>query len=600
MSEERRIYRDYLLTRGEGPDRRITYASPEICGILGLSADDLVGKAPDAVLGGRTVSEAPLPDGQSILVLESNTLTDELRQVNFDLQQALQAAEAANEAKSSFLSNMSHDIRTPMNAIIGMTNIALNHSDEKRRVLDCLKKIQTASNHLLSLINDVLDMSRIDSGKATITEEEFSLADLVHDLNLLLRPQAEAKGHTLTLDVAGLLQEELIGDVLYLRQIFVNIIGNAIKYTPDGGLIQVSFSSRPGDKPRQILLDFSCRDNGIGMSPEFLQRVFLPFERAQNTTLGKVEGTGLGMAITKSLVEQMGGVIHVESALGQGSLFTVSLPLSVGTSTENTAALNGKTVLVVQPGEAHAAFIRDCLTQSGAQAVILPSGTEAVTWLTQAQVEGGAPYAVLLGSAIDEAVVLDLAGHLRGQLGGEVPILLLSERDWGPMEYAAHRAGITDFIPCPLFRGRLLRALCGSSAQTAGGEQNDFSDLHILLAEDNPLNREIALELIGDTGAHIDTAEDGQQALDAFAASSEGFYDLILMDIQMPVMDGCEATRRIRALDRSDAKAVLIAAMTANAFAEDVQKTREAGMNEHLSKPIDFKYVEELLRHCRG
>ena len=599
MSEERRIYRDYLLARGEGPDRRITYVSPELCQVLGVSAGDLLDRDPAAVLRGRAMSEAPLPDGQSILVLESNTLTDELRQVNFALQQALQAAETANEAKSSFLSNMSHDIRTPMNAIIGMTNIALNHSDEKRRVLDCLKKIQTASNHLLSLINDVLDMSRIDSGKATITEEEFSLADLVHDLNLMLRPQAEAKSHTLTLDVTGILQEELIGDVLYLRQIFVNIIGNAVKYTPDGGLIQVAFSSRPGENPRQILLDFSCKDNGIGMSPEFLQRVFLPFERAQNTTLGKVEGTGLGMAITKSLVEQMGGSIHVESELGQGSLFTVSIPLSAETSGENTDALIGRTILVVQPGDPHADFIRECLTQSGATVVVLPSGTEAVTWLTQAQVEGSAPYAVLLGSAIDEAVVLDLASHLRNQLGNHVPILLLSDRDWGPIEYAAQRAGVTGFIPCPLFRGRLLHALCGTPTQAGDEEQNDFSDMRILLAEDNLLNREIALELIGETGAHIDTAEDGQQALDAFAASAEGFYDLILMDIQMPVMDGCEATRRIRALDRSDAKTVTIAAMTANAFAEDVQKTRQAGMNEHLSKPIDFKYVEELLRHCR-
>ncbi len=599
MKENKSIYRSYLIVSDEAGERRVDYASPEACKALERSAEELIGCDPGQVLSGHALMLFPLPDGRTLTALASDPLNDELRQVNFELEQALQAANAANEAKSTFLSNMSHDIRTPMNAIIGMTNIAQNHLDEKVRVQDCLNKIQTASTHLMSLINDVLDMSRIDSGKAVINEAQFSLADLVHDLTVLLRPLADAKRQTLQLDVSDIAQEDLMGDVLYLRQVFVNIVNNAIKYTPEEGTIQVRISERPGEDPHQIVLDFSCQDNGIGMSEDFLKRIFVPFERAMNTTLGKVEGTGLGMSITQGLVKRMGGAIRVQSELGVGSLFTVELPLSVGKIWEDATPLTGKLILVVEPDPKRSAALVEHVEQGEGQAVTLSSGMQAVTWLTHAQFEGRSPDAVLLGSGLTETAAMDLASHLRGQLGGETPILMLSEQDWSGIEYAARRSGITDFVPCPVFRGRLFQALCGKTGEEDNGQRPDFSGMRILLAEDNALNREIALELIGDTGAQVEPAEDGQQAVEAFSASPEGYYDLVLMDIQMPVMDGYEAVRRIRALPRQDAKKVCIAAMTANAFVEDIKRTRAAGMNEHLSKPVDIKRVEELMRRCR-
>ncbi len=597
MDRESKEYKPYLIASMQEGVYRVTFANPEMCRLLGGRSEDLAGQEPSVLLNGRGASEALLPDGSSIWMLADDTATDSLRQMNFDLEQALHAANAANEAKSSFLSNMSHDIRTPMNAIIGMTNIAQNHLDEKNRVQDCLNKIQTAASHLMSLINDVLDMSRIDSGKATINEERFSLADLVHDLTVLLRPLAAQKSQQLLIDVENIEHESLMGDVLYLRQIFVNIINNAIKYTQENGTVKVHFAEQPGEDPRQVILEFTCSDNGIGMSEEFLQRIFLPFERAQNTTLGKVEGTGLGMAITKSLIEQMGGTIRVESKLGSGSRFTVELPLSIDQVVQDKEPLAGRTILVVEHEPAQAATVMDYLAKGGGEAVEL-SSSEAISWITQAQFEGKNPDAVLLGDHMNENSIFDLASHLRGQLGKGIPILLVSERDFSQIEYTARRSGITAFVPCPIFKARLFQALCETTAETTACEQQDFSGMHILLAEDNILNREIAMELIGATGATVEPAEDGKQALEAFEASEVGYYDLVLMDIQMPVMDGYESVRRIRALPRADAANVCIAAMTANAFVEDIKRTRAAGMDEHLSKPVDIKQIQELMQRC--
>ncbi len=599
MDGERKVCTSYLIVRDGDGGRRVAYASPEACQTLGRTAGELDGADPEPLLAGRGVTEVPLPEGGTLLLLAGDKLMDELRQMNFDLEQALQAANAANEAKSSFLSNMSHDIRTPMNAIMGMTNIAQNHLDEKNRVQDCLNKIQTASAHLMSLINDVLDMSRIDSGRATISEEQFSLADLVHDLTVMLSPMAAAKQQELLWDVSDIAQEELMGDVLYLRQIYVNIISNAVKYTQDEGTIQVRFSQRPGAEPRQIMLDFSCQDNGIGMSADFVKRIFLPFERAQNTTVAKIEGTGLGTTIVRSLVEQMGGTVEVESELGVGTVFRVSLPLSVSKLGEDTTPLLGWTVLVVEPEPEQSDLVVRFLEQGGGKAVALRTGAEVVTWITQAMFEGTPPDSVLLSGNLGESAVLDLATHIRGQLGSQTPILLFSDEDWSRIEYAAHRAGITGFVPCPIFKGRLFQALCQQQESDEAWPRGNFSGLHILLAEDNALNREIALELIGETGAQVDPVEDGKQALEAFTSSEPGYYDLILMDVQMPVMDGYEAVRRIRALSRDDAKSVCIAAMTANAFVEDIKKSRAAGMDEHLSKPVDIRRIEELMRRCQ-
>ncbi len=594
MDSEKRVIKSYLLVR----DGKVTFATPEAAALLGVDAAGLVGQEAEPLLDGCHAAEMQLPGGETAAVLTPDAVTDELRQMNFDLEQALKAANAAIEAKTSFLSNMSHDIRTPMNAIIGMTNIACNHIDEKTRVKDCLNKIQTASQHLMSLINDVLDMSRIESGRVTLSEEQFSLADLVHDLSVLMRPLAAEKRQQLLMDVAGIEQENLMGDALYLRQVYLNIIGNAIKYTNEGGVIKVCFSQTPVDAPHQIMLDFSCLDNGIGMSPEFLKRIFLPFERAQNSTQSKTEGTGLGMSIAKSLVEQMGGTIHVESTPNAGSCFTVHIPVSVGTE-DNHATAEGMSVLVVEPDREQAESVKKCLRQCGCSWEILRTGMEAVAWVSQAEMEGRMPDAVLLGG-MGENETLNLAGHLRSQLGDKIPILLFSYQDWSEIEYAAQRAGISGFVPCPLFKGRLLKALTEGVEQRQDEEEPGCSGIRVLLAEDNALNREIAVELLEEIGAQVDTAEDGLQALEKFEASAEGTYDLLLMDIQMPVMDGCEATRRIRDLPREDAKSVCIAAMTANAFVEDIKKSRAAGMNEHLSKPVDLRRLEELLRTCQA
>ena len=530
------------------------------------------------------------------------TYVEELERANAELRAALHEAEEANQAKSRFLSNMSHDIRTPMNAIVGMTAIGLSHIDEKARVQDCLNKIQTASSHLMSLVNDVLDMSRIDSGRITLSEEELSLADLVHDVAVIVRPQAERKKQALHIQIADVTAEELVGDSLRLRQILVNIIGNAVKYTQEGGEIQVRFSQRPGPEGR-VWLDFSCQDNGMGMSQEFLGKIFLPFERVRSAATRQIEGTGLGMSIVKRLVDTMGGVIAVESQEGQGSRFTVGLPLPVSPLGNREPNLPvGRTVLVAERRGEQVRQISDCLTRAGLTPVSLSTGIGAVTRLTEAQFEDHMPCALLLGQELEDMSPLDLAAHARQLAGPDVPILLATEDDWAQLEYRATRAGVNAFVPCPLFPSRLLAALSSLTSRSAGNGQDsqnseeDFSGSRVLLVEDNELNQEIAMELLGLTGVQVEAAGDGAQAVAKFQNAPEGWFDLILMDIQMPVMDGYEAARRIRQLPRPDAQSVWIVAMTANAFVEDVRLARQAGMNEHISKPVDVDRLMEILR----
>ena len=530
-----------------------------------------------------------------------------LEQVNERLKQALEAAEAANRAKSAFLSNMSHDIRTPMNAILGMASIGLSHIDEKARVQDCLLKIQTASTHLMSLVNDVLDMSRIDSGRMAINVEAFSLADLVHEIAVIMRPQAQQKNQSLQIVIGQIDREHLLGDPLRLRQIAVNIIGNAVKYTQEGGKICVTLLERAGEKTaageESIWIDFSCEDNGIGMSSEFLEKIFIPFERVHNTTISKIEGTGLGMAIVKNLVEQMGGRIEVESKEGAGSRFQVTLPFVVSGEEQRAAFVAGSAVLVAGSGEDRNRQLSEYLAESGLEPVCITAGLEAVTYLTEAQYEGRMPCAMLLGQELSDMPPLELAAHVRQLAGAAFPIILVSEEDWAQIEYRAQRAGVNAFVPCPLFKSRLLETLSGllqanGTEEAENTEQADYSRYHALLVEDNELNQEIAMELLSFTGIQVETADDGASALKRFIESPEGYFDIIFMDIQMPVMDGYEATRRIRALQRQDAQKVWIVAMTANAFVEDIRLSREAGMNEHCAKPVDPERLTEILR-CR-
>ena len=536
--------------------------------------------------------------------MEKNNVEDnnaqrivQLEQKVAQLETALQAAEEVNKAKSSFLSNMSHDIRTPMNAIVGMTAIGLSHIDEKARVQDCLNKIQTASAHLMSLVNDVLDMSRIDSGRLVLNEESFSLADLIHDISVIVRPQAAQKKQDLQIEIGEIQVENLLGDSLHLRQILVNIIGNAVKYTKEKGIIQVRFSqltgdSKPADNREQtagqnfgqnkIWLDFWCRDNGIGMSSEFLKRIFLPFERVHSEATAKIEGTGLGMTIVKNLVESMGGEIRVESREGEGSCFYVRIPLAASPNENQTFALpKGRTVLIAEAGKDRAVQTGDYLKEAGLIPVYQKSGSQAVTYLTEARYEEQMPCALLLGEELSDMPVLNLAFHVRQLAGQEFPIILVSEADWAQLEYRAVRAGINGFVPCPLFKSRLLGVLSkltggDSSEDVMAHRKKDYSMYHVLLAEDLELNQEIAVELLSAIGVQVEVADNGLQAVEKFEKSPEGYYGLIFMDIHMPYMDGYEAARRIRKMDRADAEKVRIVAMTADAFVEDVRMAKEA------------------------
>lgn len=532
----------------------------------------------------------------------------ELEQRIAELEKSLQEAEETNRAKSIFLSNMSHDIRTPMNAIIGMTSIGLSHIDEKARVQDCLLKIKTSSTHLMSLVNDVLDMSRIDSGRLSLNEEEFSLADLVHDIAVIVRPQAAQKNQNLQIEI-GLIQEEnLIGDPLHLRQILVNIIGNAVKYTQKEGEILIQFRQRPAEPDstgrRQVWFDFVCKDNGMGMSQEFLEKIFLPFERVTNAATSKIEGTGLGMSIVKNLVDRMDGQIRVESQEGKGSTFHVTLPFTV--ALQNREELNlpaGQQILVAENMESRLPPILEYLKDGGLMPVHMKRGVDVVTWLTEEQYENRMPCAMLLGQELDDMPVLELASHVRHLAGQDFPILLVSESDWAQMEYQATRAGINAFVPCPLFKSRLLETISGLTNREDMEEDPyaspdmDYSQYRILLVEDVELNQEIAVEIFSLIGVQTEVADNGAQAVEKFAASPEGYYDVIFMDIQMPVLNGYEATRKIRQLSRKDAESVWIVAMTANAFVEDIRLSREAGMNEHCSKPVDPERLQEILRN---
>ncbi|MCI9663627.1 MAG: response regulator [Lachnospiraceae bacterium] len=522
------------------------------------------------------------------------------------LEESLHAAQAANRAKSTFLSNMSHDIRTPMNAIVGMTAIGLSHIDEKARVQDCLLKIQTASSHLMSLVNDVLDMSRIDSGRLTLGREPFSLPDLVHDIAVILRPQAAQKRQSLQLEIGRIHEENLIGDSLRVRQILVNIIGNAVKYTQEEGCIRVRFDQHfpEGVKAQRtaadtVFLDFLCQDNGMGMSPEFLERIFLPFERVHNEATSKIEGTGLGMSIVKNLIDRMDGQIRVESRLGEGSLFRITLPLGITAKSDDLSCPQNQTVLIAESGESLSDQLEECLRDCGMVPVVEKSGLSCVTYLTEAKYEDRMPCAMLLGQSLADMPCLELASHVRQLAGSQFPILLVSEADWAQIEYRASRAGVNAFVPCPLFKSRLLKTLIPliNAEQEETGSQcgTDYGSFHVLLVEDNELNQEIAVELLSMIGVQVETADDGAQAVAAFQASCAHHFDVIFMDVQMPVMNGYEATRRIRSLQRPDAETVRIVAMTANAFVEDIRSSKDAGMDEHLSKPVDLEHLQEIL-----
>ncbi len=518
------------------------------------------------------------------------------------LAQRLHEAEEAIAAKDTFLSNMSHDIRTPMNAIVGLTLLAKMHLDETSRVADALNKIETASGHLLSLINDVLDMSRINSGRMQITAEAFSLNDLIHEIMIIIRPQAEKKKHAMRLTTEDISVETLIGDSLRLRQIFVNIISNSVKYTPDGGEITVRFSEEM-TQDRCALL-FTCQDNGIGMSEDFLQRIFEPFERVHTSTVSRIEGTGLGMSIVKKLTEAMGGSIAIQSKPQEGTTVKIRIPLDYQLITLHTEALKEKRVLVVEADPALQSMYADYLNEFQIAHVITGSVQAALNALADADISSQSYDVVIIGSSCGEKEdKLDFAAYLH-KSSPELPLLLASDDDWEQIRYRAAHSGIAAFLPLPLFRKSLINGLeTVLDSLSEGNQASAYPDLKgkkLLLVEDNFINREIALEILGVTGAQIDTAENGREAVERFTASPEMGYSLILMDVQMPVMNGYEATEQIRLSQRTDAATVPIYAMTANTFAEDISKARAAGMNGHIAKPIDVNALMQVLRTAVG
>ena len=525
---------------------------------------------------------------------------DDLERENVVLQQRLREAEDANAAKETFLSNMSHDIRTPMNAIVGMTALAKKHIDEKARVADALDKIEVASGHLLSLINDVLDMSRINSGRMTLAETNFFLSDLMHDILIIARPQMEQKGHAFHLQVGDILYESLFGDAMRLRQIYVNILNNAVKYTPDGGDITMAVSQRmEGGK---CVLSFRCRDNGIGMTEEFLQRIFQPFERVNSSTISKIEGTGLGMSIVKKLIEAMGGRIQIESAPGKGTEVGVDVPMRYEELRVDTSLLEKKRLLILESDPEAEKVYEKYLGEFGLSFRIVTTDEGTISALTDADYHGQSYDAVLLGKVAGRADKLfDLAAYLK-KAHPALTLILVGEQNWSEIEYRANRSGIEYFIPQPIFAKTLIHSLSlifdqkeilDNSLQTP-----DLSSKSILLVEDNFINREIALEILRSTRAKLDSAENGKIALDKYLASEEGYYDIILMDIQMPVMDGYEATKAIRQAKRKDAATVKIFAMSANVFAEDIAKARSLGMDGHIAKPIDIGKLMHTLRQA--
>lgn len=607
----------YLVTTFPFSEEAVmVYGNTAAAALTGINMKEIVGRRVKD-LGGQWKAErhsySSAFDGDLCLTVIVDMTEAELRaeetyaKYRRDMENALAAANEANQAKTKFLSEMSHDIRTPMNAIVGMTDIALKYVEDSKRTEDCLKKIKIASGHLMGLINEVLDMSRIESGKLTLNLDDFHLTDLLHSIMIVMKPQAEKKEICFRLEPGEILYENLQGDAMRIQQIFINLLSNAVKYTPNGGDVCMRLHQQL-DENGNVRLMAEVEDNGIGMTPEFVEHIFDPFERERNTTFSKIEGTGLGMSITKKLVEMMQGDIRVESRKGEGSKFSVSLLLELsdkGAAFEKNA-LAGRRVLVLQGVEEKLEQLPEILRRFGMEVDVASSGMAAVDLINDADIAGVDYFALLTGSRLADMEISLFLPEIHARMGKDFPILLLSESDWSAEEYLLTKAGVTSFVPLPLSEGRLAQALYActeecknNQAQAQSKPQKNYQDSRILLVEDNELNMEIALEILGSTGVQIDTAYNGQEAIDAFSGKPEFYYQLIFMDIQMPVMDGLEATRRIRAMERADASAVTIVSMTANAFAEDRQRSIEAGMNAHITKPLDVEQLLECLdRWC--
>ena len=530
---------------------------------------------------------------------QSQKLNEKLKASQHDLKMALLQAESANSAKTAFLNNMSHDIRTPMNAIIGFTSLAASHVNNTELVKDYLRKIGTSSEHLLSLINDVLDMSRIESGKVKIDEKPLHLPDLLHDIRTIIRPSISSKQLDFLIDTVDVVDEDIIADKLRLTQILLNILSNAVKYNKNGGTVSLRVKQEKKAPKGCAKYHFIIRDTGIGISKEFQKHIFENFSREETATVSGIQGTGLGLAITKKIVEMMGGTISLESEEGVGSEFDVCLTFKLNGERKvykKIESLQGLRVLVADDDTDTCLSISSMLTEIGMRSEWTVSGKEAVVRARHAVDMGDEFYAYIIDWLMPDMNGIETVRRIRRVIGDSSPIIILTAYDWSDVEEEAREAGVTAFCEKPLFMSE-LRDILSKPVQITKTVQKpeltSFAGKKILLVEDNELNQEIAEEILKEAGFIVEIAEDGSVAVERMAASSPKQYDLILMDIQMPVMNGYEATRRIRAMDAQHCRQIPIIAMTANAFEDDRTLAAQAGMSGYLTKPIK---IDEMLK----
>lgn len=521
------------------------------------------------------------------------------------LEDALMQANQASKAKSVFLSHMSHDIRTPMNAIIGFTALAITHIENREQVEEYLKKIMTSGNHLLSLINDVLDMSRIESGKMHLEEKLCSLPDILHELRNILQSDIRAKQLELYMDAVDVTNEEIFCDKLRLNQVLLNLLSNSVKYTPAGGIISIRVTEKPGAPTGYANYEFIVKDNGIGMSKEFVSHIFEPFEREKTTTISGIEGAGLGMAITKNIVDMMNGTIDVKSEEGTGTEFTVSFTFRLSSETktyQEIPELKNCRTLVVDDDFDTCDNVSYMLGQLGLRAEWTLSGKEAVLRSRQASARGDSYCVYIIDWLLPDMNGIEVTRRIRQEMGDDVPVIVLTAYDWSEIESEAKEAGVTAFCSKPLFLSELHT--CLNSIVNAEDEEESENDYEIedipagrlLLVEDNELNQEIAVAIMEEAGVNVEVADNGKIAVEMLKNSEPDYYQLILMDVKMPVMNGYEATKAIRKLEDKKLASIPIFAMTANAFEEDKREAIKCGMNGHLSKPIEVDKLFKLLR----
>ena len=523
---------------------------------------------------------------------------------NKQLQATAKEAAAANKAKTDFLSAMSHDIRTPMNAIIGLTTIAEKNLGDPESVGENLKKITLASNHLLTLINDILDISKVESGKLNLSPQSFSIVETVENLVNLSQPMIKEKNIEFNLRISQIEREYLYADKLRLNQIYINILSNAIKYTEPGGRVSVDLSEEDSPKPDCVRLTYIVSDTGIGMSPEYMANMYQPFSRQTDSRVNSIQGTGLGLAITKQMVDLMGGTIDCQSEQGKGTTFTVVLDLPVAERQREDMMLDPMDVLIVDNDEITLETAVDTLKSLGVTADRAGSALEALDMIKNRHETGNDYSVVILDWKMPEIDGVETIERIRREVGTDTPVLLISAYDWSDIEDKAKEAGVNGFISKPLFRSKLydkINEILGTASKSAELE-NDYSDLqgmNILVAEDNDINWEIISAILGMFGITSERAENGRICVDKMKEATEGSYDLIFMDIQMPEMNGLDATRNIRALDDPWASSIPIIAMTADAFSENVTECLNAGMNGHIAKPVDIKLVIKEIRRIK-